>query len=108
MGDFPIGYFTCVLRTHSKEVLDVFIIYPVIKNNVVILANKIWISIGMNGVNNDIDQSKDIYSCLQADKYMYKPLTISSSVIELQGYMYLVKTALRRSSLEHVYFYLVG
>ena len=28
----------------------------------------------MNNVNNDIDQSKDIYSCFQADKYMYKPI----------------------------------
>ena len=24
----------------------------------------------MNDVNNDVDQSKDIYKCLQADKYM--------------------------------------
>ena len=71
MKIIPFGYFTqCVLRTHSNKVLDVFIIYPVIKNNVVILANKIW----MNNVNNDIDQSKDIYSCFQADKYMYKPI----------------------------------
>ena len=26
----------------------------------------------MNDVNYDVDRSKDIYSCFQADMYMYK------------------------------------
>ena len=34
-------------------------------------AFKIWISVGMNDVNYDVDRSKDIYSRFQADKYMY-------------------------------------
>ena len=60
-----------VLRTRFKEVqvLDVFIIYSVIKKTDVIPANKIWISVGMNDVNYNVERSKDF----QADtcKYMY-------------------------------------
>ena len=66
----PLDYFTCVLRSHFKEELYILVIYSVIKKNDVITAYKIWISVGMNDVNNDVDQSKDIYKCLQADKYM--------------------------------------
>ena len=36
----------------------------------VITAYKIWISVGMNDVNNNVDQSKDIFSCFQADQYI--------------------------------------
>ena len=32
---------------------------------------KIWILVGMNDMNYDVDRSKDIYSCFQADKYIY-------------------------------------
>ena len=67
----PLGNFTCVLRTHSKEVVDVLFSYSPIKKNNVIPAFKIWISVEMNDVNYDVDRSKDICSRFQADKYMY-------------------------------------
>ena len=77
----PLNNFTCVLRTHFKEVLDVLFSYSsLIKKNDVIPACKIWVSVGMNDVTYDVDQSKDIYSCLQADKYT------CISVLELSGY----------------------
>ena len=44
-----------------------------IRKNYVIPAYKIWISFGINDVNNDEDRSKDIYLCLQADKYIHRP-----------------------------------
>ena len=66
----PLGNFTCVLKTHFKEVLDVFIFYSLIKKNDVIPANKIWISVGINDVNYDVDRMRGIHSCFQADKYM--------------------------------------
>ena len=52
----PFGNFTCVLRTHFKEVLDVLFTYSFIKKNDVIPACNIWISVGMNDVNNDVDR----------------------------------------------------
>ena len=64
--------FTCVLRTHFKEVLDVLFTYSFIKKIDVIPACNIWISVGMNDVNYDVDRSKDVCWCFQADKYMYK------------------------------------
>ena len=35
-------------------------------------ACKIWKLVGVNDMNYDADRSNDIYSCFQADKYMYK------------------------------------
>ena len=61
-----------VLITHFIEVLDVLFSYKLIKKNDVLPAFKIWIPGGMNDVNYGIDPSKDIYSCFQADKYMYR------------------------------------
>ena len=29
-------------------------------------------SVGMNDVNYEVDRSTDIYSCVQADKFMFK------------------------------------
>ena len=56
----------------------------------------------MNDVTYDVDRSKDIYSCLQADKYMYKRFrafrVLGEKVFEWKD------LALK----EHVYFYLVG
>ena len=46
--------------------------YSPIKKNDVKSAYKIWISVGINDMNYDVDRSKNIYSCFQADKYMYK------------------------------------
>ena len=58
-----------VILTHIKEVLFVLFIYSVIKKNDVITACKIWISVGMNDVNYDVDWGKDIiYSFFQVDK----------------------------------------
>ena len=37
-----------------------------------LLHVKLWIFVGMNDTNYDVDRSKDICSCSQADKYMYK------------------------------------
>ena len=69
------GYFTCVLRAHFKEVLDhVLFRYSLIKKNDVIPAYEIYISVEMNDVNYDVDRSKDIYLCFQADKYMHRQL----------------------------------
>ena len=73
----PLGNFTCVLRTHVKEVLDILFSYSLIKKNDVILAYKIWISVVMNDVDYDVDRSKDIYACFQADKYIYKRHRVS-------------------------------
>ena len=70
----PLGNFTGVLRTYFEEVhvLDVLFSYSLIKRNDVIPSYEIWISVGMNDVNDvDDDRSKDIYSCSQADKYIY-------------------------------------
>ena len=67
----PLCNFTCVLRTHFKEELDILFSYSLIKKNDVILDYKIWISVGMIDVVNDVDRSEDIYSCFQADKYIY-------------------------------------
>ena len=65
--------FTCVLWTHFKEVLDVLFTYSFIKRMMWYLAAcKIWILVGVNDMNYDADRSNDIYSCFQADKYMYK------------------------------------
>ena len=77
-----LNYFTCVLRTHFKEELDILIIYSVIKKNGVIPAYTIWISVvGMNDVNNDVDRSKDIYSWvhINIDHFIKR-------YIELSGY----------------------
>ena len=67
-----------VLRTRFKEVqvLDVFIIYSVIKKTDVIPANKIWISVGMNDVNYNVERSKDFQSdtckyIMHVSMYMY-------------------------------------
>lgn len=65
----PLGNFTCVLITHLKDVLDVLLTYFLIKNDV-IHAYKIWISVGMEDVNNDVDRSK--YFCILTDKYMHR------------------------------------
>ena len=53
--------FTCVLRTYFKEVLDVPFSYSLIKENDAISAFKctIWISVGLNDVNYNVDRSKD-------------------------------------------------
>ena len=37
----PYGNFTCIFRTHFKEVLDVLFTYSFIKKNDVITASKI-------------------------------------------------------------------
>ena len=60
------------LRTHFKEVLHALFSYSLIKRNDVIPAYKLWISFGMNVVNNDVNMSKDIQSHFEADEYMYK------------------------------------
>ena len=65
----PLAILLSVLRTLYIEVLNVLFSYSLID---VISAYKIWISVGMNDVNYDVDRSKDIYSCFQADRYMYK------------------------------------
>ena len=67
----PLGNFTVVLRTHFEEELDVLFNNSHIKENYVIPSYEIWISVGMNDVNFDVDRSKDIYSCSQPDKYIY-------------------------------------
>ena len=54
------------------EIKDDLFIYSVIKKNDVITGYNIWISVGMNVLNNDVDQNKNIYSRFQADKYMYR------------------------------------
>ena len=59
----PLGNFTCVLKTHFKEVLDVLSSYSLIKKNDVIPAYEMWISVGINDVNYDVDRRKDICSC---------------------------------------------
>ena len=65
----PLAILLSALRTLYIEVLNVLFSYSLID---VISAYKIWISVGMNDVNYDVDRSKDIYSCFQADMYMYK------------------------------------
>ena len=62
--------FTNILRTWIEVLLDVIFTcsYSLIKKNNVIPVNKIWISFGMNDLNYDVDRSKDIYLCFQADK----------------------------------------
>ena len=78
----PFGYLTCVLRTHFKEVFDIFIIYSIIKTNDVTPANKIWISVEMNDVNYDVDRTLDIYSCFKADVCLgFVPLEIFSHLM---------------------------
>ena len=67
----PLGNFTCVLRTHFKEVLDILFSYSLIRKNDVIHvpSYKIWISVGMNDVNNDVlDRSNDIHSCFHCNQ----------------------------------------
>ena len=69
--NMPLNNFICVLRTHFKGVLDVLFSYSLIKKNDVIPAFKKWISVGRNDVNYEVDRSKDISSCFQADKNRY-------------------------------------
>ena len=45
----PLGNFTCVLRRHFKDVL---FSYSLIKKNDEIHEYEIWISVGINDVNN--------------------------------------------------------
>ena len=72
----PCGNFTWFFfffwRTHFKEVLDVLLSYSLTKKNDVIPKYNIWISVGMDDVNYDVNRNKDIYSCFQADKYKHR------------------------------------
>ena len=43
------------------------------RKNDVIPAYKIWITLGINDVNNDKERSKNIYSCLQTENYIQRP-----------------------------------
>ena len=53
-----IGSFTCVLRTHFKDVIDILFSYSLIKNNYELSAYEIWISVGMNDMNYDVVRRK--------------------------------------------------
>ena len=72
----PLAYITFVLRIHFKDEIDILFIYSVIKNDM-LPAYKLWISVGMNDVNNNVDRSNDIYSFLQADKYIHRPYDLA-------------------------------
>ena len=96
----PLAILPSVLRTHYKEVFDILFSYSLIKQNDVTSAYNIWILVGMNDVNYDVDRSKDIYLCFQTDKYMNKRYR-ALGVLGEKVYV------LKRFSLEDVYFYLV-
>ena len=64
---------TCVLRIYFKDahVLDNLFSYSLIKKKDLIPACTIPVEMNDVHVNYNADQSKFIYSCGQADKYMY-------------------------------------
>ena len=59
----------------------------------------------MNDMTYDVDRSKDIYSCLQADKYTYKRYRAFRVVGEKVFWM---KRFSFKRTCTNVYFYLVG